>query len=208
MKPNMTDLTDSQNLDEETARAELYGLLAALFYAAPTREFLAQLRVAVTDAPDNGSFLEEPWRAVVGAARELTDAQIAQEYNAMFGGVGKPEVYLFGSFYESGFLNEKPLARLRTTLTGYGLGRDETMLETEDHFAYLCEVMRYLIAGDDVSVANLTNQKKFYADHIQIWVNAMCDAIATNPRAKFYKSVAALTTAFMSVEMQGFDLLV
>ena len=61
-------------LDEETARAELYGLLAALYYAAPTPELLAQLRVATTQAPAAGGFLEEPWRVLVGAAREQDDA--------------------------------------------------------------------------------------------------------------------------------------
>ena len=60
----------SSALDEETARAELYGVLAALYYAAPTPELLAQLRVAATEAPAAGGFLEEPWRLLVGAARE------------------------------------------------------------------------------------------------------------------------------------------
>lgn len=145
----------SSALDEETARAEVYGLLAALFYAPPSAELLSQLRVAVTEAPAAGGFLEEPWRQFVGTVRELSDAQVATEHDALFGGVGKPEVYLFGSFYLSGFLNEKPLAALRGDLAALGLARDETMPETEDHFACVCEVMRYLIAGDDVEVANL-----------------------------------------------------
>ena len=42
-----------------------------------------------------------------------SDVEIAQEYDRLFGGVGKPEVYLYASHYLSGFLNEKPLARLR-----------------------------------------------------------------------------------------------
>jgi TorA maturation chaperone TorD len=80
----------SSALDEETARAELYGVLAALYYAAPTPELLAQLRVAATEAPAAGGFLEEPWRLLVGAAREHDDAALAREYDALFGGVGKP----------------------------------------------------------------------------------------------------------------------
>jgi TorA maturation chaperone TorD len=203
----MSELTGS-GLDEETARAEVYGLLAALYYAPPTPELLAQLRVAVTQAPAEGGFLEESWSAVVAAARAADDATVAKEYNALFGGVGKPEVHVFGSHYLTGFLNEKPVARLRTDLAKLGLERDESMPETEDHFAYLCEVMRYLIAGDDVAVANLTQQKAFFGDHMQVWVNAMCDAIAKHPRAKFYAAVAEFTRAFVSVETQGFDMLV
>ncbi len=78
---------------------------------------------------------------------------VADEYSTLFGGVGKPEVYLFASHYLSGFLNDKALARLRSDLAALGLARDEAMPETEDHIAYLCEVMRYLIAGDEVSVS-------------------------------------------------------
>lgn len=197
----------SSALDEETARAEIYGLLAQLYYAPPSPELLAALRVAVTEAPAAGGFLEEPWRELVGAARAMGDAAIADEYDALFGGVGKPEVYLFGSHYLSGYLNEKPLARLRENLAELGLARDEAMPETEDHVAYLCEVMRYLIAGDDVAVANLTRQREFFATHVQPWLPAMCDAIAAHPRARFYAVLAAFTRAFVNVEAQGFDML-
>lgn len=200
-------LPTTSALDEETARAEIYGLLAQLYYAPPTAQLLAALRVAVTDAPAQGAFLEEPWRQLVGAAREMPDAAIAGEYDALFGGVGKPELYLFGSHYLSGYLNEKPLARLRDTLAELGLARDEAMPETEDHLAYLCEVMRYLIAGDDVAVANLTRQREFFTTHLMPWANDLCDAIAAHPRARFYAALAAFTKAFVSVEAQGFDML-
>ena len=197
----------SSALDEETARAELYGLLAQLYYAPPPPELLDALRVAATEAPAPGAFLEEPWREVVAMAREMTTPAVAAEYHALFGGVGKPEVYLFGSHYLSGFLNDKPLARLRSDLASLGLGRDETIPETEDHIAYLFEVMRYLIAGDDVAVANLSRQRDFFALHVQCWVPALCDTVAGHPRARFYAALAAFTRAFVSVEAQGFDML-
>jgi TorA maturation chaperone TorD len=205
----MTDASPptSSALDEETARAEVYGLLAQLFYAPPTPELLAALRVAPTEAPAAGGFLEEPWRALVGVCRDMDDTEVAAEHDALFGGVGKPEVYLFGSHYLTGFLNERPLARLREDLAGLGLARDEAMPETEDHLAYLCEVMRYLIAGDDVAVSNLTRQQAFFADHLQPWASAACDAVAGHPRARFYARLADFTRAFLGEEQQGFDML-
>ncbi|MBX3609248.1 MAG: molecular chaperone TorD family protein [Hydrogenophaga sp.] len=198
----------SSTLDEETARAEVYGLLAALYYAPPSPDLLSQLRVAVTEAPAAGAFLEDTWRNVVATARDLSDAQIADEYDTLFGGVGKPEVFLYGSHYLSGFLNDKPLARLRSDLAELGLARDDTMSETEDHVAYVCEVMRYLIAGDDVEVANLTRQREFFSTHVQTWVPQLCDTLTAQPRARFYAALAAFTAAFIGVEAQGFDLLV
>jgi TorA maturation chaperone TorD len=206
--PTQPESPLSSALDEETARAELYGLLALLFYAPPSTDLLTQLRTAATETPAAGAFLEEPWRALVGAARTMTDEAIQSEYTILFGGVGKPEIYLYGSHFLSGFLNEKPLARLRTELNSLGLVRSEAMPETEDHFAYLCEVMRYLIAGDDVAVANLTRQREFFSVHIQPWVNAMCADIKNNPQTRFYAHLAELTQAFMSIEAQGFDMLV
>ncbi len=197
----------SNALDEETARAEIYGVLSQLYYAAPSTELLAAIRVAVTQAPAAGAFLEEPWAALIGLAREMSEQALKDEYNALFGGMSKPEVYLFGSHYLSGFLNEKPLVRLRDDLAKLGLERGESVFETEDHFAYLCEVMRFLIAGDDVTVSNLSQQKAFFGDHVQPWAMQMCDAITDYPKARFYRALAEFTRAFISVETQGFDLL-
>ncbi|HSV36536.1 MAG TPA: molecular chaperone TorD family protein [Ramlibacter sp.] len=205
--PATSAIPMSSALDEETARAEVYGLLAQLYYAPPTPDIMEALRVAVTEAPFAGAFLEAPWRDLVAAARTMSDEDVAREYDALFGGVGKPEVYLFGSHYLSGFLNEKPLARLRTDLAGLGLARDEAMPETEDHIAYLCEVMRYLIAGDDVAVANLTRQREFFSAHVQPWAPALCEAIAAHPKARFYAGLSTFTHAFFSIEAQGFDML-
>lgn len=194
-------------LDEETARAEVYGLLAALFYAPPSASLVGNMRVAVTEAPAAGALLEASWSELVGVARKLSDEEIAGEYETLFGGIGKPEVYLFGSHYLSGFLNEKPLAALRTDLDALGLARDEAMPETEDHIAYLFEVMRYLIAGDDVEVANLTRQREFFARHLQPWASVLCDAVSAHPKADFYRCAAGFTHTFLSVEAQGFDML-
>lgn len=197
----------SSALDEETARAEIYGLLSTLYYAAPNAALLDKLRVAVTEAPAAGALLEASWSELVAAARRLSGEDIAREYDALFGGVGKPDVYLFGSHYLSGFLNEKPLAALRTDLAVLGLERDDAMSETEDHLAYLCEVMRYLIAGDDVEVANLTRQREFFTRHLQPWASALCEAVAGHPKSDFYRSAAGFTQTFISVETQGFDML-
>ena len=206
MSQDLNLSASSRALDEETARAEIYGLLSQLFYAAPSPELLDQLQVAVTEAPAAGGFLEEPWRNLVASARSLSHAQISAEFNSLFGGVGKPEVYLFGSHYLSGFLNEKPLVRLRDDLAELGLGRSEGMSETEDHVAYVFEVMRFLIAGDDVAVSNLTRQHAFFNQHVQTWLPALCQTLQAHPRAVFYASLAAFTESFVSVELQGFDL--
>jgi len=197
----------SAALDEEVARAELYGLLARLWYAAPDAALLDAFQVAPTEAPAAGAFLEEPWRQLVGMARDTTAAAAQDEYDALFGGIGKPEIFLFGSHYLSGFLNDKPLVQLRNDLDRLGLARTESTYETEDHIACLCEVMRYLIAGEDAAVANLTQQQAMFSRHIQPVLPALCDAVAQHPKARFYAALATFTRAFGDVEAQAFDML-
>lgn len=192
---------------EELARAEVYGLLANLFYSAPADELYAQLRVAVTEAPVRGAFLERAWGEVVAAARRLTVAEVSDEYAALFLGIGKPEVFLYGSFFLAGTLNGKPLVELRSDLRALGLERPETISESEDHLASLCEVMRYLIAGEDIETSNLGVQQRFYDAHLRGWVEAFCDALAAHPRADFYRAVAVFAHDFFAVEAQGLDLL-
>ena len=192
---------------EEVARAELYGLLAQLWLAPPDDDLLQQFRVAVTEAPHPGGWLESPWQDLVSALRGTTPEQAAAEFTALFLGVGKPEVFAYASFHLTGSLNDKPLATLRADLAALGLARDEQMLETEDHIAYLFEVMRYLIAGDDVVVCNLEQQRRFFRNHLQPWTDALCEATMAHPRAAIWRAVAHFTREFMHVETQGFDLL-
>ena len=192
---------------EELARAELYGLLAQLWLAPPDEALLQQFKVAVTQAPEAGSLLEAPWQALVAAMRGTTAGAAAEEYDALFGGVGRPEVFAYASYYLSGFLHERPLALLREDLKRLGLARDETRGETEDHITYLFEVMRYLIAGDDLAVCNLEQQRRFFRAQLQPWVAQLCDAVDAQPRAKTWRTVADLTRQFIAVETQAFDLL-
>jgi TorA maturation chaperone TorD len=192
---------------EELARAELYGLLARLWLAPPDAALLQQFAVAVTQAPEQGALLEEPWLQLVAALRATGVEAAAAEHEALFLGVGRPEVFAYASYYLAGFLNEKPLATLRTDLAALGLTRDPASTETEDHVAYLFEVMRYLIAGDDVAVCNLEQQRRFFRAHLQPWVDDLCQALAAHPRADTWRAVAAFTRAFALVETQAFDML-
>ncbi len=192
---------------EELARAELYGLLAQLWLAPPDAALLQQFAVAVTRPPEPGGHLDPPWSALVAALRATDAAAAAAEYDALFQGIGKPEILLYGSYYLSGHLNERPLAALRSDLQRLGLTRDETRGETEDHLAYLFELMRWLIAGDEVEVCNLEQQRRIFRTHLQPWIEALCDAVEAHPRAQTWRALATFTRAFMQVEAQAFDML-
>ena len=117
--------------------------------------------------------------------RATTASQAADEYDALFLGVGKSEVFLYGSYYLSGFLNEKPLAVLRADLATLGLTQATATAARPRTMSPTCfEVMRYLIAGDDAAVCNLEQQRRFFRAHVQTWVEALCDAVEAHPRAE------------------------
>jgi TorA maturation chaperone TorD len=188
---------------EETARADLYGLLATLFYAPPSQALLDTIASASSEGE---GLLEQAWATLVAACKTAREEDVRIEYDQLFIGVGKPEIMLFGSYYMAGFLMEKPLVELRNELARLGLSRSDAMAESEDHVAALCEVMRYLIASDDALHANLATQQAFFSAHMQPWVVRFCEAVAANPGARFYRPVASLAKAFFEVEMQAFDM--
>src|SRR2546430_1451642 len=164
---------------EELSRAELYGLLAQLWAAAPDRALMQRLRAAPT-AEDPEATLSHPWRNLVSAISASSAEEVADEFDALFQGVGKAEVFLYGSYYLTGLLNERPLVQLRHDLRALGLTREETRGETEDHISFVFEVMRYLIAGDDVAVCNLERQRAFFRAHVQPWVEQLCEAVVAH----------------------------
>lgn len=188
---------------EETARADLYGLLATLYSAPPSQDLIDTIASARSEGD---GVLQQAWAELVQVCRTAQAEAVREEYETLFIGVGKPEVMLYGSYYLSGFLMEKPLAALRTDLAELGLERDESVPETEDHIAMLCEVMRYLIASNDIGQVSLASQQQFFAAHMQPWLMRMCDAIDEHPSARFYRAVTGLARAFFEVEMQAFDM--
>ncbi|KAF7963811.1 hypothetical protein AWV80_05645 [Cupriavidus sp. UYMU48A] len=191
---------------EDVARADLYGLLATLFYRAPDAALLHHIAANRAQDEDADTVLGRAWNALCDAASTTTEAEAQEEYRELFLGVGRQEIFLYGSYYLTGFLNERPLVALRDDLARYGLARHVDVSETEDHVATLCEVMRFLVAGDDLAVSNLGEQQRFYAQHLQPWVGKLCDALAGHPQARFYRSVAGLLQAFAEVEAVALEM--
>lgn len=195
--------SDVSAQEEEMARADLYGTLASLFCAPPAPDLLARIASA---QPEGTGPLDAAWGAVVESAKALDAESVRDEYERLFIGVGKPEVMLYGSYYISGFLMEKPLVILRTDLANLGVQRADTVVESEDHIATLCEVMRYLITSENALLSALEVQKKFFADHLGPWVNNLCATLEERTDAVLYAPVARFARIFFEIEMQAFDM--
>jgi TorA maturation chaperone TorD len=210
IKEGTTTEVGDVGLPEDLARADLYGLIARLFHLPPDQELLDQIAASIPDdqeAQADDAPLAKAWHSVVEVAKSNTAKAWRDEFDINFISVGRPNVVLNGSFYMAGHLNEKPLVDIRRALETFGLESAEEITETEDHISALCEVMRYLIAGDDVEISNLTNQRVFFNAHIRPWYDELCDAIEGIPEMHLYHPVAVLAREFLAIEGQSFDMI-
>lgn len=190
---------------EDLARADWYALLAALFRAPPAAALLA--RIAAAD-PARGEPDTELGRAFAQFARACATADadtVRAEYDAVFVGVGRPEVFVNASYYLAGFLHERPLADLREHLAGIGLARSAQWSQTEDHAASLFEVMRFLIVEADPPAGGLPAQREFFERFVGPWFERLCDALEQAQGTGFYRHVGRLAGAFLTIERQAFD---
>jgi TorA maturation chaperone TorD len=190
---------------EDLARADMYALIARLLYAPDghlLRAIAASDEIIADTAP-----LKESWHALACAAQDCDAEAVEEEYEKLFIGVGRPEVMLYGSYYLAGFMMEKPLALLRDDLAQMGLARNESVCEPEDHLSALCDVMRYLIIGDESrDAASLEQQKQFFSRNIQTWYQRFCDAVLESESANFYKHVARFIKVFFNIESESFEM--
>jgi TorA maturation chaperone TorD len=186
-------------------RADFYALLATLFYRAPDEALLRAITLSAEPEGEDADGLTKAWTALAAASAVVSHDAVQEEYEMVFVGVGRPPVMLFGSFYLSGFMNEKPLAELRKDLVAMGFARDPAVTEPEDHLAALCDVMRAMILGDVTDTpAAFEPQRLFFAKHMQPWVLQCCGAITQNEKSNYYRRVAAFAQAFFEIEIQAF----
>jgi TorA maturation chaperone TorD len=195
-------LQAQQTAEEDRLRASWYSLLARLLAAPADDEVLAVLRGLGDDDTELGAAL----RALRAAAGATSPGTLDQEFFDLFVGVGQGELVPYGSYYLTGFLHEKPLARLREDMAALGIARSEGVSESEDHIAALCDMMAGLITGAFGAPADLATQRKFFDDHIGCWAPRFFENLEAASSAAFYMPVGTLGRLFMAVESQAFEM--
>jgi TorA maturation chaperone TorD len=191
--------------DVDAARAQEYALLATLLARAPDRDLLARLARLKSDASPLGAT-----HAKLAEAAVRADApRLEREYFNLFLGVGRGEVLPYGSYYLTGFLHERPLARLRSDLADLGIARAEEQCEPEDHIAILCEVMAGLAGGRFAATAGDQRrraEKQFFDKHVAPWARRFFADLERAEAADFYRAVAAVGATFIDIETEAFAL--
>ncbi len=188
-------------LDEtDAARAREYALLAALLMRAPNAEIMSRLAGLRGDATPFGVAHID----LADAANRADVAKVEREFFNLFIGVGRSELLPYASYYLTGFLHDRPLARLREDLAMVSVERREGQAEPEDHAGILCEIMAGLIDGRLPAPAG--SDQKIFAKHMRPWIGRFFADLERSESADFYRRVGTLGRVFIEIETEAFSL--
>ncbi len=201
LRPDLFDGEPARAIDEtDRARAQEYALLATLLGRAPDESLLERLAKLRGDPSPLGMA-----HVTLGAAAARCDAEkVGREFFDLFVGLGRGELLPYGSYYLTGFLYERPLARLRSDLKRLGIELVEGHSEPEDHAAILCEIMAAMAAGE-IEVPGGA-QRELFEKHMAPWMARFFADLELARGADFYRAVGALGRTFMEIESEGFKL--
>lgn len=190
---------DGREVDEiDRLRAHEYALLAALLARAPDRDLLTRVAALRGDASPLGL----AHIALADAAAAADPDAVSREYFDLFVGLARGEFLPYGSYYLTGFLHERPLARVREDLQRIGVEVVEGQSEPEDHIAILCEVMAGL--ADGRFDAEPGDERRFFERHLKPWAARLFADLETARTARFYRAVGAVGRLFMDIEAEAF----
>lgn len=190
--------------DEDCLRADLYDFLGALLARPPSDALLAQTAALKGDASPLGKAIDDMARVAKVRTAKATEA----EFNALFIGLGRGELLPYASYYMTGFLNEKPLAQLRSDMMPLRITRSESVFEPEDNIAALMEMMAGLITGRFSAPATLQTQKTFWNKHIGPWAKHFYSDLEAAKNSIFYASVGTVGRLFLEIEREAFRMTV
>jgi TorA maturation chaperone TorD len=185
---------------EDRLRADLYNFLGLLL-ARPADQLLLDQTARLSG---DDSALGQAVSGLARVAKASRTKAVEREFNALFIGLGRGELLPYASYYLTGFLNEKPLARLRQDMAALQVTRAENVFEPEDSMASLMETMAGLIVGRFGTPATLDRQRTFFNNHIAPWAIHFYTDLEAAKSSVFYGSVGAVGREFMTIEREAF----
>jgi TorA maturation chaperone TorD len=198
---NMTAQAQTHDIpQEDQLRADFYGFLSALLARPASAELLTQTAALSGDDSELGQAIN----ALARVARLCKAPAVESEFNRLFIGLGRGELLPYGSFYLTGFLNEKPLAALRKDMLGLRIEREKNVFEPEDNIASLLEMMAGMITGRFGAPVPLERQAEFFNKHIAPWAGHFFADLEAAKSSVLYAAVGAAGKAFIDIEREAF----
>jgi len=194
-------ISATRQVDEiDQARAREYSLLAALLSHSPDAQMIEHLAGLSGDTTPLGA----AHGALSAAAARVSPELIEREYFDLFVGLGRGELFPYASYYLTGYLYGRPLARVRQMLEQIGLEKTEGQSEPEDHVAVLLEVMAGLASGQIIAPGG--TDRNIFEAHLKPWIVRFFSDLERVESAPFYASVGTLGRIFMEIETEAFSL--
>jgi TorA maturation chaperone TorD len=204
LRPDLYDAGSGGEVDGvdeiDTARAQEYALLSVLLRRAADAHLLTRLAALRGDPSPLGM----AHAALAEAAAATNAEQVEREFFDLFIGIGRGELLPYASYYLTGFLNERPLARLRDDLAQFGIECVEGEVEPEDHAAVLCEIMAGLVGGR--FEAPVGADGTLFEKHLVPWIGRFFADLEQVEPADFYRRVGTIGRVFMEIEREAFAL--
>ena len=188
--------------EEDQLRADMYSFLASLLRAEPSADLVEQLTLLKSDNTPIGNAI----KVLAKLASSLDLHEIRDEYVKIFIGVGRGEILPFASYYLTGFLKDKPLAKLRNDMKEIGIEMSADVKEPEDHIASLFDIMSGVILGKFDRKFSITEQRDFFNKHLAPWVELLMRDIEASKIAVFYAPVGTLGREFIEIERSSFKM--
>jgi TorA maturation chaperone TorD len=142
--------------------------------------------------------------ALAEAAKQTSAERAQREYFDLFIGLGRGELLPYGSYYLTGFLHERPLARLRESLAQLGIERAAGQAEPEDHAAILCEIMAGLASGRFPAPEGA--ERALFEEHLAPWMERFFTDLEQAEAAAFYRRTGTLGRVFIGIEREALAL--
>jgi TorA maturation chaperone TorD len=205
--------------EDLSARRDVYALLARLFGREVDGELLGALReggVLAGEDYDNGALsLMRGYLAGEGAS--VLD--LARDYAKTFCGAGSTKMdaaYPFESVYtsENHMLMQEARDGALAWYHRFGLGKNESWHDCEDHLGLELEFMAYLVgscleaaeAHDDVRAAELmAAQRDFAREHLANWLPEFARDADRKARTDFYRGLVRLASRYVDDDLAALE---
>lgn len=198
-------------------RANTYALIARLYRTEADQTLLDELREMRWPAKTGNAKLDEGYRMIAKYLSNLWDnslADLAVDYVRVFIGHGM-DAFSASYPYESVYTSEKRLLmqeardEVLSIYRGYGLNKNDTWKEGEDHVALELEFMHVLAnrtaealgkSDENEALSLLLAQKNFLEDHLTSWVPMLTLDMRRFAKTDLYQGLAALTDGFLETD--------
>ena len=212
----MVDARKAEMAELATARANVYGLLTAVFQGEPSSSFLTRLK-----DPEILGVFEALGLSLGDDFQDLPNdrlrEELAIEFTRLFLGPGghispHESIHLnMGSAKDADLWGQATVA-VKRFMEGAGLAVGDVFSGMPDHISAELEFMRKLCEfeaaawtreEEDTALNCQQVQKRFVEEHLIQWVPSFCDKVMDMARMPFFKEMAKATKGFVDYEQEN-----